>query len=56
MTKVLKFIILKYILVDTNLPYSDQTNKSHNPVKYIFWKNRSTFQSIILGNLYHGVM
>lgn len=56
MTKVLKFVILKYILVGAHLPDSDQTNKSHNLVIYIFWENRPTFQSIIVGNLYHGVM
>lgn len=32
MTKVLKFILLKYILVGTRLPNSDQANKSHNQV------------------------
>lgn len=37
MNKVLKFIILNYILVGTHLPKSDQANKSHNQVKYVIW-------------------
>lgn len=49
MAKVLKFIILKYIFIDIHLFDSDQTSKSQNQAETT--KNRSTFQSMLVGNL-----
>lgn len=60
MTQVFKSIILKYVFIGIHLPDSDQTSESHHRVKYMLWtkttKNKSTFQSIVVGKISHGVM